>query len=142
MKRILTSKKGASSILVILLLVVLVVFGIAALTTALSNLRLGQKNAEWSTAYYTAEAQAQERYAKIDQAVHDAFDSGENDLAQAIVSRLELLDFDILTETSSDSMLISFETWNGDIGLDAALALDLTDKDSLHPVKWQEKQSH
>jgi len=142
MKRILTSKKGASSILVVLLLVVLVVFGIAALTTALSNLRLGQKNAEWSTAYYTAEAQGQECYAKIDQAVHDAFDSGENDIEEAIVSRLEALDFDALTEVSDETMLISLQIWSGDIGLEATLTLDLTNKDSLHPVKWQEKQSH
>jgi len=142
MKRILTSKKGASSILVVLLLVVLVVFGIAALTTALSNLRLGQKNAEWSTAYYTAEAQAQGCYAKIDQAVHDAFDSDDTGMAEAIVSRIELLDFDTSTEVNDETMLISFDTWSGDIGLEAVLALSLTDKDSLHPVKWQEKQSH
>jgi Tfp pilus assembly protein PilX len=141
MKQLLTSKKGASSILVVLLLVVLVVFGIAALTTSLSNMRLGQKNAEWSTAYYTAEAQAQECYAKIDKAVHDAFDSGK-DITQAVVSQIETLDFGTSTEVSDDAMLISFETWNGDIGISAALALDLTDKDSLRPVKWQEKQLH
>ena len=43
MKSIMASKKGASSVFVILLLLVLVVFGIAALTTALSGLRLNQK---------------------------------------------------------------------------------------------------
>ena len=43
MSKIFKSEKGASSILVILLLVVLVVFGVAALTTALSNVRLDKK---------------------------------------------------------------------------------------------------
>ncbi len=142
MKRILTSKKGASSILVVLLLVVLVVFGIAALTTSLSNLRLGQKSAEWNTGYYTAEAQAQECYANIDKAVHDAFDSGEDDIEEAINARLQALDFGTLAEVSDHSMLISFETWNGDIGNAVSLSLDLNDENSLRPVVWQEMQSY
>ncbi len=140
MIRIFMSNKGASSILVVLLLVVLVVFGIAALTTALSSLRLGQKNADWNTAYYATEAQAQACYATIDSAVHNAFDSGEKSIEQSIVSRLDLLDFMTSTEVSDQTMLISFETCNGDIAIAATLALDLTDKSSLHPVKWQEKQ--
>ncbi len=142
MKRVLASKKGASSILVVLLLVVLVVFGIAALTTSLSNLRLGQKSAEWNTGYYTAEAQAQECYAHIDKAVHDAFDSTEDDIEAAINSRLHALDFGTLIEASDDSMLISFETWNGNIGITASLSLNLADENSLRPVVWQEMQAY
>jgi len=48
MMKLMRSKKGASSILVILMLVVLVVFGVAALTTALSSMRLGQKVEDWN----------------------------------------------------------------------------------------------
>ena len=57
-KRVLASQKGASSVLVILLLLVLVVFGVAALTTALSGLRLGQKVSDWNESYYRLEGQA------------------------------------------------------------------------------------
>lgn len=142
MKRVLASKKGASSILVVLLLVVLVVFGIAALTTALSSLRLGQKSAEWNTGYYTAEAQAQECYAKIDKAVHDAFDTSEDGIEESIASRLKVLDFGTLTEVVDNCLLISFETWNGNIGIAASLSLNLDDENSLHPVVWKEMQSY
>ncbi len=142
MKRVLTSNKGASSILVVLLLVVLVVFGIAALTTALSNLRLGQKSADWNSAYYGAEAQAQACFAKIDKAVHDAFDSNEANIDDAVLSRLKELDLSASTDIKDGTMMIFFETWNGDIGIDVTLAMDLTDKNSLRAIKWQEKQRH
>lgn len=46
------NKKGASSVLIILMMVVLVVFGLAALTTSMAAMRLGDKSTDWTSEYY------------------------------------------------------------------------------------------
>jgi Tfp pilus assembly protein PilX len=132
-KNILSSKKGASSIMVMLMLVVLVVFGIAALTTALSNMRLGQKVVDWNGKYYAAEKTANERYAMIDKAIESA--SG-NDIASSIKS----LGFEASVETAGNTLTVSYETWNEDVGISTVLSLDMSDITSLHPVQWKEIQ--
>lgn len=138
MRKMLCSKKGASSIMVMLMLVVLVVFGIAALTTALSNMRLGQKVVDWNEKYYAAEKTANERYAVADQVVENAFLGG--DIAAGIERDLKALDFGAVVQTSGDTLTISYETWSEDIGISTVLALDLGDANSLHPVQWKEIQ--
>jgi len=140
MKRVLASKKGASSILVILLLVVLVVFGIAALTTALSSMRLGQKVADWNAQYYAAEGQAWERCAGIDRAVKTAL-SGEGADAAAIQQALRELDFYTATQDTEDGLRITYETWadSGTVGIHTELLLRLSDG-SLTVVQWREIQ--
>lgn len=139
MKKILRSRKGSSSILVILLLVVLVVFGIAALTTALSNLRLGQKAAQFSGSYYAVEGEAQRRYAQIDKTVCAVFDAG-GDTALDMDAALSRLDFRTDVQNEANHILIVYETWQQDRGISAALSLDPNDKNSLRIVKWQEIQ--
>jgi Tfp pilus assembly protein PilX len=136
-KDIIASKKGASSILVILLLVVLMVFGVAALTTALSSMRLSQKVTEWNAQYYEAEAIAWERFAEIDRAVASLSNADEASVKTALAG----LDFDTDIETSDGSCRICYEAWSKDglINIDAALSLDTSDG-SLRVVQWQEKQ--
>lgn len=139
-KNVLASRKGASSILVIMLLVVLVVFGIAALTTALSSMRLTQKVTDWNEQYYDAEATAWERCAQIDRAVKEAL-TGPNADSAAVEQALLSLDFDAKAEAAENGISIGFEAWSADnsVGIRAALSLDLTDE-SLRVVKWQEIQ--
>lgn len=139
-KRLLASKKGASSILVIMLLVVLVVFGIAALTTALSGMRLAQKVTDWNARYYEAEAQAWQRCAEIDGAVQSAHlsaDAAEADVRQALTA----LDFDTKVEAADGGLRIGYEVYSDDgtVGIRASLALDTSDG-SLSIVQWQEFQ--
>jgi Tfp pilus assembly protein PilX len=136
-KNLLYSKKGASSIMVMLMLVVLVVFGIAALTTALSSMRLGQKVVDWNEKYYAAEKAANERYAEADKAVRNA--SGSGDIAGAVKSELEKLGFGDV-QITGDTLTVSYETWSEDIGISAVLALDISDLTSLRPVQWKEIQ--
>lgn len=57
---------GSSSILVIILMVVLMVFGLAVLTTSLSNLRLAEKKRDWLQDYYNVEAEVEYELALID----------------------------------------------------------------------------
>lgn len=118
------SRKGASSILVILLLVVLVVFGIAALTTALSNVRLGQKTADWNDKYYAAEAKANEVYAKIDKTVASCFD-GTVDIEE-LSTDINHLDYDIeLYKQNNDELTFRYEAWEEDVGISVVLAYDV-----------------
>jgi Tfp pilus assembly protein PilX len=136
-KNLLYSKKGASSIMVMLMLVVLVVFGIAALTTALSSMRLGQKVVDWNEKYYAAEKAANERYAEADKAVRNA--PGSGDIVGAVKSELEKLGFGDV-QITGDTLTVSYETWSEDIGISAVLALDISDLTSLRPVQWKEIQ--
>lgn len=118
------SRKGASSILVILLLVVLVVFGIAALTTALSNVRLGQKTADWNDKYYAAEAKANEIYAQIDKAVASCFD-GAADIEE-LSTNIKQLDYDIeLYKQNNDELTFSYEAWEENVGISVILSYDV-----------------
>lgn len=77
------NKKGASSVLIILMMVVLIVFGLAALTTSLAAMRLGDKANEWTGDYYELEAKAEKLLFELDgiliQAESDAIDYIENE---------------------------------------------------------------
>ena len=139
-RHLLASKKGASSILVIMLLVVLVVFGVAALTTALSSLRLTQKVTDWNVQYYGAEAAAWERCAQIDRAVQAALtEPGADETSPE--AALAALDFDIQAEETQDGLRIGYKVWSNDgtVGIDAVLELDISDA-TLQVVQWQEIQ--
>jgi hypothetical protein len=99
-KYILKSSKGASSVLVVLLLVVLVVFGLAAVTTSLSAVRLGERSGDWYLDYYKLDAAAERVLAVLDRAIYLAEqdvkkldDQGENEF--------HLLLDEKLTETGS-----------------------------------------
>lgn len=49
------NEKGSSSVLVIMVLLMLVTFGVLALITANSNLKVAEKNASWNRSYYQLE---------------------------------------------------------------------------------------
>ncbi len=66
LNRFYKNQRGASSILVIILMVVLLVFGLAVLTTTLSNVRLGESKRAWLQDYYTLEALGEEQIAFYD----------------------------------------------------------------------------
>lgn len=78
------NNKGASSVLIILMMVVLIVFGLAALTTSMAAMRLGDKANDWTGEYYKLEATAEEFLFNVDslliQAERDAVSYIEDDL--------------------------------------------------------------
>jgi len=133
----LRGEKGASSVMVVLLLVALLVFGIAALTTALSSARLGQKVSEWNTAYYAAEAQANERLAEIDKAVNEARLSAYG-FETALESGLGSLGFKTCVEKKDGRLLIGYEAKSGGIAIDVVLSASATD--GLKILQWKERQ--
>jgi len=131
MNKILKSKKGASSILVMLLLVVLVVFGVAALTTALSNVRLGQKTADWNDKYYAADAKANEMYAQLDKSLSDALlkkELSSKDPSTDVTEFMEYPAFEVLTETQNDIIYFSYEAWEADVGISVTLSYDTAEE--------------
>ena len=52
-------RSGSSSILVILLVVTMVVFGVLAMMSSYSGLKMAKKNAQWTSEYYELEANAE-----------------------------------------------------------------------------------
>jgi Tfp pilus assembly protein PilX len=134
------SNKGASSVLVILLLLVLVVFGIAALTTALSGLRLGLKVSDWSEAYYGAEGIAAYRFAEIDKAVSEASKAEPDSFFEALSKQLAIQDFETTLESHGETISISFDSWNGDIGLHVVLEMETEVGRDLRVTQWRQIQ--
>lgn len=68
----LKNERGASSILVIIMMVVLLVFGLAILTTSLSNLRLSERKKDWLNEYYLLEGQVVAEVAAYDHLLIEA----------------------------------------------------------------------
>ncbi len=66
------NEKGASSVLVIIMMVVLLVFGLAVLTTSLSNVRLSDRKKAWLEDYYTLEADVETTIANYDGLLKEA----------------------------------------------------------------------
>lgn len=143
MKKLLRSEKGASSVLVILMLVVLVVFGVAALTTALSSVRLGQKVEDWNEKYYTAEAQANEMYAEIDKAVTTGVMSqllsSKYPPPERIPDYVDDLVFDVEINKTSQGYNFTYESWQDDVGITVTLAYDKKTM-TLSPAGWKQVQ--
>lgn len=74
------SRRGSASALIILMLVLLIFFGVLALVTAATDLRLAEKRAEWNQYYYLADRRAQDVLAQIDSLCHqEAFNTGSVD---------------------------------------------------------------
>ncbi len=121
MNKIMKSEKGASSILVILLLVVLVVFGVAALTTALSNVRLGQKTAGWNDKYYAADAKANEVYAQLDKAI-EQWQTQAGSSYEELEGIADDLNVDIQKQSTDEKIEISYEVWEDDVGINVVLS--------------------
>ena len=128
---------------VLLLLVVLMVFGLAALSIALSNVRLGAKVADFNTAYYAAEGEAWQRFAEIDKAVSLAYEQTTENAQEALMRELDVLQFDTQVESDGGVVMISYvagEKQSG-IAIEVTLALDTDDEHSLRAVEWRQRKS-
>lgn len=142
-KRILTSKKGSSSVFVMLLLVVLMVFGLAALSIALSNVRLGAKVADFNAAYYAAEGEAWKRFAEMDKAVWQAYAQTPETAEDAVIRQIETLGFETQVKSDGGTVMISYEAHDAESGIaiEVTLALDTDDERSLRAVEWRQRKS-
>lgn len=100
----LKDNQGASSILVIVMMVVLLVFGLAVLTTSLSNVRLGNRKKAWLADYYTLEGEAMAAIADYDHILAKAMERApEHALSDDFLSRYGL------QATASDEVRSSYE---------------------------------
>ena len=62
----LKSNKGSSLVLIILLMVILVVFGVTAMMSSFTDLKLARKNSEWVKDYYTVSSKGESLIEKLD----------------------------------------------------------------------------
>lgn len=59
-------QRGSSSVLVIMVLLMLITFGVLAMMTSYSNLKISRKNAEWTQAFYRLESLAGNHLAEVE----------------------------------------------------------------------------
>ncbi|MBE0449622.1 MAG: hypothetical protein IBX70_02130 [Clostridia bacterium] len=59
-------QRGSSSVLVIMVLLMLITFGVLAMMTSYSNLKISRKNAEWTQAFYKLESLARYHLAEVE----------------------------------------------------------------------------
>lgn len=59
-------QRGSSSVLVIMVLLMLITFGVLAMMTSYSNLKISRKNAEWTQSFYRLESLAENHLAQIE----------------------------------------------------------------------------
>lgn len=65
-------ESGSSSVLVILVMLLLITFGVLAMMSSYSNLKIARKNASWTQGYYLLESQAALDYKKVAQTIDEA----------------------------------------------------------------------
>ena len=66
------TRTGSSSILVILLVVTMVVFGVLAMMSSYSGLKMARKTAQWTQDYYELESKAEIMLYDIKNIVHQS----------------------------------------------------------------------
>lgn len=71
-RKVFNKKKGSSSIMVILIMLTLVVFGVLALMSSYSDLKLSKKNANWLEKYYDLDAKGEKLISEIDSRLSQA----------------------------------------------------------------------
>lgn len=54
-----SNTRGSSSVLVIMIMLLLITFGVLAMMSSYSSLKIARKNAEWTKGYYALESQAE-----------------------------------------------------------------------------------
>lgn len=59
-------QRGSSSVLVIMVLLMLITFGVLAMMTSYSNLKIARKNAEWTQDFYKLESLAGNHLAEVE----------------------------------------------------------------------------
>lgn len=72
---ILKSKDGSTSVLIIMLMIVLMIFGLAILTTTLSNESLSDKKLNWLKDFYNLESKVALELAEIDKIIQETKES-------------------------------------------------------------------
>lgn len=61
-----SEQRGSSSVLVIMVLLMLITFGVLAMMTSYSNLKIARKNAEWTQGFYELESLAGNHLAEVE----------------------------------------------------------------------------
>ncbi len=102
--KMLNSERGSSSVLVIMIMLLLITFGVLAMMSSYSNLKIARKHADWTKGYYALENIAQKKQIDIKNTFLDtATQNKENRIS--VDNLMTALDFSDV-ETTSISHLI------------------------------------
>lgn len=116
------SNFGFSTILLAFVMICVAIFSVLSFVTAYSDYKLSKKVADKTEAYYTAEEQAYDKLAIIDELLSDAYDISSNEEEYYANVEKFIAEYGIIDKTSERFML-SFEE---DINEDQYLSIKLS----------------
>lgn len=91
------NEKGSSSVLVVMIMLLMITFGVLAMMSSYSNLKIARKHAEWTKDYYSLESQGDFNLMHFNGVLDD------------VVSRFVADDFDFKTNLDKrEEVLVAF----------------------------------
>lgn len=100
--KILKNRNGSTSVLIIMLMVVLMVFGLAVLTTTLSNEKLSLKKQNWLKEYYSLESNVALQLAELDEKLQNvkekSISGNRHTYSELLLREIDGLDDNLLLE--------------------------------------------
>lgn len=103
-KGMIKSEKGSSSVLVVMIMLLMITFGVLAMMSSYSNLKIARKHAEWTKDYYSLESLADFNLMHFNGVVGDVkarFESEASDFESDSSNQAEVLKaFFVALETS------------------------------------------
>lgn len=97
--------KGSSSVLVILVMLLLITFGVLAMMSSYSNLKIARKNASWTQGYYALESEANLNYNKVVQVIDAAIDLSDALLVEPSRIKWSIYPFEDALKESLDPLM-------------------------------------
>ncbi len=97
--------KGSSSVLVILVMLLLITFGVLAMMSSYSNLKIARKNASWTQGYYLLESEASLAYNKVVKIIDEAKVLSDALIDEQAQIKWALYPFDDGLKTALDPLL-------------------------------------
>ncbi|OJV62132.1 MAG: hypothetical protein BGO41_02075 [Clostridiales bacterium 38-18] len=102
--KMLNSERGSSSVLVIMIMLLLITFGVLAMMSSYSNLKIARKHADWTKGYYALENIAQKKQIDIKNTFLDtATQNKENRIS--VDNLMTALDFSDVEITSISHLI-------------------------------------
>lgn len=79
--------RGSSSVLVIMIMLLLITFGVLAMMSSYSSLKIARKNAEWTKGYYALESEAELNIKQLAYIYKDAIKNVDSKDNAAVLSQ-------------------------------------------------------
>lgn len=102
--KMLVSERGSSSVLVIMIMLLLITFGVLAMMSSYSNLKIARKHADWTKGYYALENIAQKKQIDVKNAFLEVAQlNKDNDVT--VDKLMGALDFSEVEQTNITTLI-------------------------------------